>query len=177
MNFMEVLELKSVRYRQLKKILLATLATTTIFHGTVYAEQSVQPSATSDNSVEVNDENYSVNGETTAVEENYDMVYGGGNEQNSAPSTDNRVTINGGQINGVFGGISTTGSVRGNLVTINGGKIIGGVSGGLAFFPYNGSSAGNVYTAALSISFLAAKLHIPTPLTAARRIFLSSRAV
>ena len=145
MNFMEVLELKSVRYRQLKKILLATLATTTIFHGTVYAEQSVQPSATSDNSVEVNDENYSVNGETTAVEENYDMVYGGGNEQNSAPSTDNRVTINGGQINGVFGGISTTGSVRGNLVTINGGKIIGGVSGGLAFFPYNGSSAGNVY--------------------------------
>ncbi|MBO4401440.1 MAG: hypothetical protein J5809_06300 [Selenomonadaceae bacterium] len=137
--------MNSARYRKLKKILLATLATTTIFHGTVYAEQSVQPSGTSDNSVEVNEENFSVNGETTAVEEDYDMVYGGGGEENSAASTGNSVTINGGRINGVFGGMSTTGSVRGNRVTINGGNILGGVAGGLAFFPYDGTSAGNVF--------------------------------
>ena len=137
--------MKSTRYRKLKKILLATLATTTIFHGTVYAAQSVQPSGTSDNSVEVNGENYSVNGETTAIEEDYDIVYGGGSETNTGEAADNRVNINGGKINGAFGGVSSTGSVRGNLVTINGGNISGGVSGGLAFFPYDGTRAGNVF--------------------------------
>lgn len=125
--------------------MLATLATTTIFHGTVYAAQSVQPGGTSDNSVEVDEKNYSVNGETTAVEEDYDIVYGGGNEENSSSATGNRVNINGGNLNGVFGGVSSTGSVRGNNVTINGGKILGGVSGGLAYFSYNGTRAGNVF--------------------------------
>lgn len=138
--------MKSVKYKKLKKILLATLATTTIFHGTVYAAQSVQPSATSDNSVEVSEGNYSVNGTPTAVSEDYDIVFGGGSEQNSANSTGNRVTINGGRINGVFGGMSNFGSVSGNFITINGGNISGGVAGGVAYFPYDSTSgAGNVF--------------------------------
>lgn len=86
-----------------------------------------------------------MNGTTTAASGEYDAIFGGGNEQNSAEATGNRVTINGGNINGVFGGISTNGNVHSNFVLINGGNVLGGVIGGVIYFPYDStSSVGNV---------------------------------
>ncbi|MBO4401809.1 MAG: hypothetical protein J5809_08190 [Selenomonadaceae bacterium] len=120
-----------------------------IFHGgggrVAFAAENVQPSATSGNSVEVNSDNYSINGTTTAADGEYDAVFGGGYEQNPSAANNNRVTINGGRINGVFGGMSTYGGATGNRIVINGGNISGGVIGGAVYFPYDStSSVGNV---------------------------------
>ena len=142
--------MKKFRNKKLRKLLLAAFATTTIFMnfsrgGVVCAAENVQPSATSDNSVEVNSDKYSVNGTETTASGEYDAVFGGGHEQNSSAANNNRVTINGGQINGVFGGMSTYSGAIGNRIWINGGNISGGVIGGAVYFPYDAtSSVGNV---------------------------------
>mgnify|MGYP007069842998 CR=1 FL=1 len=141
--------MKSISYKKLKKILLATLATSVIFFPRielVSAAESVQPENASENSVTVNETNYDVNGTTTASEGDYDIVYGGGSERNTGDANSNTVTINGGNFNGVFGGMSTRGSVFGNRIVVNGGTISGGVAGGVVFIPYSGTGVlGNVY--------------------------------
>ncbi len=102
--------------------------------------EDVKPDDASYNRVEIDDGEYSINGETTTTEDDYDMVYGGGSEENSAGAVDNRIEINGGVINrGVIGGLSTTGAVGGNRIVINGGKVAN-VSGGVTYFSYDGQT-------------------------------------
>ncbi len=80
------------------------------------------------------------------VNEDYDMVYGGGDETNAENSFLNRVTVNGGKIGGVIGGMSMSGKAYNNTVIINGGNILGGVVGGVTFFPYDSNAtAGDIY--------------------------------
>lgn len=61
--------------------------------------------------------------------------------------------INGGTVNGVFGGMSSSGKVYKNQITINGGTILGGITGGLTYFPYNSSAvAGDVYDNKITVN-------------------------
>lgn len=149
--------MKTPGYRKLKKILLATLATSAIFFPRIElasAAETVQPENSSNNRVTVNENGYEIerteNGlpsvTSADTDGEYDMVYGGGGERNSGEASDNNVTINGGKFNGIFGGMSTYGSVFGNVIIVNGGTISGGVAGGVLFFPYNSTGIlGNVY--------------------------------
>lgn len=124
-----------------KKLLLATLAiavTAQPYGGnkTVYAADDDEEESTSSVS----------NNEVTIDEGTHDIIYGGGTESNNADSFGNIVAVNGGSLNGVFGGISISGNVYNNRVVINGGTINGGISGGLTYFPYDSNAtAGNVY--------------------------------
>ncbi len=129
-----------------KKILLATLASTSLFQfpgGIVHADEvAVNPGTSSNNEVEVNETDYDINGTTETIndDDNYNAVYGGFSE--TANSTKNTVTINGGTVNyGVFGGYADSGNATSNIVTVNGGTIYG-VYGGYSF----GNTTGNTVT-------------------------------
>lgn len=143
-----------------RKILLATIAGMAFQShffmgggGLAYAADNVKPSASSGNEVTASDSSFSVNGTTTTSGGEYEGVYGGGDEANSAESTGNTVTFSSGTADGIFGGMSTAGNVHGNTINFRGGTATGGIIGGVAYFPYDSTStAGNVYDNVVNVS-------------------------
>lgn len=116
-----------------------------ISYGSMVSAENVKPELSSQNKVTVNDNSSEINGTTNVESESIDIVYGGGDEENEGLASNNRVDVNGGELGGVIGGISSAGVVSGNRVIINGGNITGGVSGGITFFSYDGKTvAGDV---------------------------------
>ena len=139
--------MKPFKEKKLKRILLMTLTTAVCSFNsssTTFAED-VKPEATSENRVTVTDSNYNINGSSSEFDGTYSFVYGGGDEENTAAVSKNTVNVLGGNWYGIFGGVSSTGDVTGNLITIHSGNIVEGVSGGFTFFSYDdATSAGNV---------------------------------
>ncbi len=129
-----------------KKLLLASVAVGVVTPfitsgGIVHAESvEVLPEESSDNTVEVNETNYSINGETTELGEDdtYGTIYGSYPE--SGDATNNTVTINGGTFGNVYGGYSFSGNVTGNTLTINGGTFYS-VYGG---YSWDGDASNNI---------------------------------
>ena len=111
--------MRKIKHKKYKwaKCLPLMLACFFGYYSTAAAE-NVSPNGTSSNSIEINDENY-------------DVVYGGGNEESSEDAIDNRIKVNGGELGGVLGGVAASGNVEGNEITINDGNIEG-VTGGLS---------------------------------------------
>ena len=145
-----------------KKILLATVAATSLYPLTLFspAEAASGEKIESTHTV-INDDSYSIDGETTAHSSNYDLVHGGYsgfdfNNFSYTPSwnmaSGKFLTINGGTISGAVGGFSvfsingtnSAQNVFGNRVIINGGRI-GHVSGGeVAYYIPYGVSASDI---------------------------------
>ncbi len=115
--------------------------------GIVRAESvTVQPTEPSDNEVEVNGDNYSINRETTEVSENdeYNSIIGGLGHETSPPQN-NFININNGSVRYVYGGIANgLGGTFNNTVNIKGGSI-GDVYGGYTIF-------GGVYNNTVNIN-------------------------
>lgn len=132
--------MKLSRRKNIKRLLLAALASTSLTwqSGVVFAED------TSNNAVEVNRDNYTVNEETKTYDGEADLVHGGYSDSgntwidavpsdktvvgfrtsNSQNSSRNIVIINGGIITDrVFGGFSYDKEAADNRVIINGGTI------------------------------------------------------
>ena len=98
-------------------------------------------------------EDIAFNDTTIEDDDEHDIISGGGDASNSENSLKNSVTVNGGTVNGVFGGMSISGKVYKNQITINGGIINGGISGGLTYFPYDSSAvAGDVYDNKITVN-------------------------
>ena len=119
-----------------KKLLLASVTigvlTPFLTGGGVYAEEvTVQPSEPSNNEVEVNEKDYTINGETTKLGEDdkYYIVYGSGSINEEISS--NTVVINSGVFDSsIYGGYSLSSNVSDSTVTINGGTIKFHIYGG-----------------------------------------------
>ena len=98
------------------------------------------------NTVTVTETSQTVNGVSTEHNGTLDVVYGGGNVENAPDvSQNNTVSISGGTMTAVFGGVSGSGNATNNTVTITDGIIKGGVAGGVTFFSYGAETvAGDV---------------------------------
>ena len=123
--------MRKIKNRRLSKILPLMLACAGMigYQSTAFAED-VRPSTSINNKVTVDEKTYDVNGSTAEYEGDIDVVYGGGGETNENYTTSNGVTINGGEIGAVIGGVAASGDAAYNVVEINGGNI-SGVTGGL----------------------------------------------
>lgn len=99
----------------------------------------------SSNTVSVTSSGYTINGVTTELTGNLGVVYGSGDEQNSKDASANQISVTGGTMTAVLGGISSSGSANNNRVTITGGTITNGVAGGATFYSAeNETVAGDV---------------------------------
>lgn len=137
---MRKLKSKSRRLLKALPIMLACMG----LIGSTAAAESVKPSETINNRVTVDEESYSINGESTAHEGELDAVYGGGDEETAGDVSYNQTTINGGRIGSAIGGASTTGDVTNNSITITDGEIEN-VTGGIGLVNQSlGNSTGNV---------------------------------
>ena len=123
--------MRKIKNRRLSKILPLMLACAGMIgcQSTALAED-VRPTSSINNKVTVDEKTYDVNGSTAEHEGDIDVVYGGGSETNENYTTSNGVTVNGGEIGAVLGGVAASGDAAYNVVEINGGDI-GGVTGGL----------------------------------------------
>ena len=122
----------TIKSRWLSKYLPVALACMSLvgYHTSAFAENLEQDRA-SNNRVEINDEDYEV-------------AYGGGNEESSEPASGNKITVNDGNIGAVLGGVSASGDVKGNQIIIEDGEIRG-VSGGISVVNHDLlNKAGNV---------------------------------
>ena len=95
---------------------------------------------TRDRRVTVTETSQTVNGIETPHNGTLGVVYGGGNETSTGPSSRNEVSISGGTMAAVLGGISSSGNAIGNRILLSGGTVTGGIVGGATFYSY-GSDA------------------------------------
>ena len=104
-----------------KKFLIASVAVGVLTPLIVNAETvNVQPEGSSNNEVEFNEDNYTINGKTTEIndEDTYEGLSGG--SSTSEDSTNNKVTINGGNIEHVKGNRDSYGrAVMGKAVCLD----------------------------------------------------------
>ncbi len=92
--------------------------------------EDVRPeSDTVNNSVTVDDETYNVNDDVSTHDGALDNVYGGGSEGSTSDVAYNQVSITGGVVENVIGGVSSAGNVENNTVVIDGGEITNAVGG------------------------------------------------
>ena len=112
--------------------------------GVINAATNTAAEKVSDNKIEVSDGSYTENGTAKTVSDTYGFFYGGGTETNTANSTGNSLYILSGNFNGIFAGMSASGSVFNNYLEINDGTINGGAVGGLAVW-HSGYGVGDVY--------------------------------
>ena len=149
----------SLGYKKLKKMLLATLAAT-LYLPTIPVQAApdlkgdtvsarTQSEETQGTGIEED-----LAGNVLDVEgEDYNMIYGGGDEASEDPSSRNKIIFKGRRANGIFGGMSTTGNVSKNTISMSGGYVAGGIIGGVTYFPYDSEgSAGNVFGNEIEVS-------------------------
>ena len=133
-----------------KRFIMAALQAAILSSGIVHASD-ITPDNPANNTIDVHENNYTLNGTNSTVTENYDFIYGGGNETNAANASDNRINIFGGNISGIFGGMAALGyNAYNNHIIINGGTITG-VVGGLAVW-HSGWDVGNVYNNTVEVN-------------------------
>ena len=107
----------------------------------------------SKNKVIVTEQIKSTNGIVEEHDGTLDVVYGGGNVNNSETASGNEVIISGGKMTAVVGGISSSGNASNNHVTVAGGNITHGVVGGATFFSSeSGNVAGDVTNNSVTIA-------------------------
>ena len=116
---------------------------------------TVQPENPSDNEVEINENDYNVNGNNTSLGEDdeYYEIHGGYSE--SAPTFNNTINFNGGTVNrAIFGGRSPSNYIYGNKIYFNGGNFYNWESSdGINGYIFGGySTSSNIYGNEIIIS-------------------------
>ena len=134
-------KIKNKKRRLIGKLMIACALLTGC---SAAAAADVKPETASNNRVEINDGEYSINGETTEYEEDIDRVYGGGDEDGIDTAYGNSVEIDGGTIEGVIGGVSESGSAVNNRVEINGGTVENAIGGVTSFSLDEQNTVGDV---------------------------------
>ncbi len=136
--------------KKMKKLLLATVAAT-LWLPTISVQAAEDfvgdnENQSSKENLTMYDEEDLAGNKLNIESGDYNMIYGGGGEASAEDSKNNEIIFRGDTANGIFGGMSTTGNVFGNKLYIRGGRVVGGIIGGVAYFPYDtDGSAGDVY--------------------------------